>query len=115
MESVFLIIGKWDYTVLLGNLLSAVCGILNFYLLGLTVQKAVDSDDEAYAKKFMRMSQALRLLLTFGILLLAALIPCFNIFSAIIPLLFPRIAFALRPLFAKKLDDTKEVSEIEKS
>ena len=30
MEAVFLIIGKWDYTVLLGNLLSGSVAVLNF-------------------------------------------------------------------------------------
>ena len=41
MEAVFLIINKWDYTVLLGNLLSGAVGVLNFFLMGLGVQKEV--------------------------------------------------------------------------
>ena len=40
MQSVFLIIGKWDYDVLLGNLLGGVAAVLNFFLMGLTVQWA---------------------------------------------------------------------------
>ena len=63
MQAVFLIIGKWDYTVLLGNVLSSVCSILNFLFLGLTLQKAMASNDEKYVKNMMRLSQALRLLL----------------------------------------------------
>ena len=43
MQAVFLIIGKWDYTVLLGNLISAAVGIFNFYLLCRTVEKALSS------------------------------------------------------------------------
>ena len=31
MQSVFLIIGKWDYDVLLGNLLGGVAAVLNFF------------------------------------------------------------------------------------
>lgn len=38
MESIFLIIGRWNYTVLLGNALSAAVAILNFFFMGLTVQ-----------------------------------------------------------------------------
>ena len=38
MQAVFLIIGKWDYTVLLGNLLSGVAGIISFFVLGLTIK-----------------------------------------------------------------------------
>ena len=33
MEAVFLIIGKWDYTVLLCNLLSGCAAVLNFFLM----------------------------------------------------------------------------------
>ena len=42
-ELVFVLIGQWDYTVLLGNLLSGDIAVLNFFLMGLAVQKAVVS------------------------------------------------------------------------
>ena len=42
MQAVFLVICEWNYTVLLGNILSAVFSVLNFFLMGLTVQKALD-------------------------------------------------------------------------
>ena len=35
MQSVFLIIGRWDLSVLFGNLLGGVIGVLNFFFLGL--------------------------------------------------------------------------------
>ena len=38
MQAVFLIFNKWDYTVLLGNLLSGSVSLLNFLLMGLTIQ-----------------------------------------------------------------------------
>ena len=103
MQAVFLIIGKWDYSVLLGNLLSASVGILNFFLLGLTVIKALSSEDEKYRKNLMRMSQALRTFLMFAVAVLGALpvIPCFNIWATLIPLFFPRIAIMIRPAFLK--------------
>ncbi len=101
MQAVFLMIGKWDYTVLLGNVLSATASVLNFFLLGLTVQKCVNIEKEE-AKKKIKLSQALRLLFMVVIAVLGAVLPCFNIFSTIIPLLFPRIAFVLRPLFNKR-------------
>lgn len=52
-ELVFLIIGKWDYTVLLGNLLSGCAAVLNFLLMGITVQNAL-SKDEKSAKTAVR-------------------------------------------------------------
>lgn len=52
MQAVFLIIKRWDYTVLLGNLLGGGVAVLNFFLMGLTVQKAT-SEDEKRAKTVM--------------------------------------------------------------
>lgn len=103
MQSVFLIIGKWDYTVLLGNVLSGVCGILNFLLLGLTVQKALSSNDEKYVKNLMRLSQALRLLFVLCVAVLGATIPVFNLWATLIPLFFTRIAITIRPLYNAKM------------
>ena len=46
LQSVFLIIGKWDYTVLLGNALGFVAAVGNFLLLGITVQNAVLKEEK---------------------------------------------------------------------
>ena len=59
MEAVFLIIGRWDYTVILGNLLGAVAAVLNFFLMGLTVQNALGKDEKG-AKNTVRVSQIYR-------------------------------------------------------
>jgi len=101
MEAIFLIIGKWDYTVLLGNLLSAFAAILNFLLMGISVQIAV-SKDEKGARNVVKLSQSLRNLMLFAFAALGVLLPCFNTWSSIIPLLFPSIAVLLRKLLNKK-------------
>ena len=46
MELVFLILSKWDITVLFGNLLGALAMILNFYFMGIGVQKALGKDEK---------------------------------------------------------------------
>ena len=100
MQAVFLLIGKWDYSVLLGNVLSAAAAIGNFLLLGLTVQRAV-TKDEKDARQLMKLSQTYRLL---GLLVVAVIgfaLPLFHPLAVVIPLLFPRIAIAMRPLFKK--------------
>ncbi len=102
MQSVFLCIGKWDYTVLLGNILGGGAGVLNFLLLGVTVQKAVDKDEKD-AKTFMKASQSLRTLMLFVIAAIGAILNIFNTWAVLIPLLFPRIAIALSPLIRKGL------------
>ena len=62
MELVFLLTGHMDYTVPLGNLLGGVAAILNFFLMGWTIQRAVGLDEKAAAAK-LKLSQLLRMLM----------------------------------------------------
>ncbi len=101
MQSVYLIIGKWNYTVLLGNLLGAVAAGGNFLLMGLTVQSALGNEVKD-AKNKMKLSQSLRLLMMFVVALVGYLVPVFDIVAVVIPFVFPRIAVALRYFFIKK-------------
>lgn len=98
LQSVFLIAQRWDYTVLLGNLLSAAAVIANFFFMGLTVQRSLDKDEKD-AVTAVKFSQQIRLLMMFVVVVLGAALPCFNLYSVIIPLFFPRVAVALRPKF----------------
>lgn len=98
MESVFLIIGYWNLSVLFGNLLGAFGAIGNFLLMGITIQKAVERD-EKHAAGLMRLSQTLRLFALFLIALIGCLVPGINLAAVLIPLFFPRIVIAFRPLF----------------
>lgn len=101
MQSVFLVIGKWNYTILLGNLLGLCGGVGNFFLMGLTVQSALNKSEDD-AKKLMKVSQSLRMLMLFVVAIVGHLAPCFSLIAVVIPLIFPRIAIALRPVFMKK-------------
>ena len=98
MQAVFLLIGRWDYTVLLGNLLSAAAAIGNFFLMGITVQRAVEKEEKAAAAT-MKFSQSLRLFLLFGVAALGVLLPWFNTPAVLIPFFFPRVALIFRPRF----------------
>ena len=101
MESVFLILDKWDYTVLLGNVLGAVAATGNFLLLGITVQNALGKDEKE-ARNRMKLSQMMRLFMMFIVALVAYLVPVFEIIAVVVPFIFPRIAIALRYFFIKK-------------
>lgn len=101
MQVVFVVIKHWDYTILLGNLLGFVAAVLNFFLMGLTVQKAVEMSEED-AKKRVKLSQSLRLMMLGVFMLLAGVFECFSLITCVIPMLFPRIAIMARPLFDKK-------------
>ncbi len=106
MEAVFLILKRWDYKVLLGNLLSGAVAVGNFYLMGLAVQKALGKE-QSEAKKIMHTSQQLRTFGMFVAIAVGVLVPCFNIVAVIVPVFFPRIAISFRPLFKDK--DSKDV------
>lgn len=100
MQAVFLIIGKWDYTVLLGNLWGAALAVANFFLMGLTVQKAIGLA-EADAKKKLQSSQQLRLIMMLVVCVIGAVAPCFHTIAVLIPQFFPRIGVSIRGLTLK--------------
>lgn len=107
LQAVFLIIGKWDITVFLGNVLSYAVSILNFFLIGLTVQKAVEKEEKE-AKDTMKLSQSLRMLMIFAVVCVGVAFPVFNNWSVIIPLLFPRVAIALSSVLRKEKSSEEE-------
>lgn len=101
-QGVFLLLRQWDVTVLLGNLLSGGVGILNFFLMAVTVQIAAPKEQKD-AVKTVRLSQSLRfLLLGVAAAVGAALPQVFSIWTVLIPLFFPRIAVAIRMLMNRR-------------
>ena len=108
MEAVFLAVEKWSMGVLFSNLLIGVAMILNFFLMGLTVQKAVSYGDENKAKNLMKISQGLRFLAMAGIIAVGALFSDirdkapFSFWALIPPLFFNRITMMIRGFMIKK-------------
>lgn len=109
MESIFLIVGRWDWTVLTGNLLGGGAAILNFFLMGCTVQKAVNDEAETAAKR-MKVSQTLRMLMLLLFAIIGAALPYFHILSVLIPLLFPRIVISVRGIIINR-DSSKKTAD----
>ena len=99
-QAVFLIIGKWNFYVLLGGIFGWLVALGNFFLMCLTIQKAV-SQDEKDAKNTMKLSQNIRLLGLFLFALIAYLLPFINTVAAILPYLYPRFAISLSPFLRK--------------
>ena len=100
MQAIFLILRRWDHTVLLGHLLGGGAAVLNFFLMGLTVQNALTKDDKD-ARTAMKVSQLYRNLLLLAVAVVGMLVPSFDAWTTIVPLLFPRIAIALRSLLKR--------------
>ena len=102
MQAVFLIIAKWNYTVLLGNIWGAALAVGNFFVMGLFVQKAV-AQDEKDARQTIRASQSIRFAIIFLLAVVGILIfkQTPTRVAILIPLVFPRIAIIIRPLIDK--------------
>lgn len=102
MQTVFLIIGKWDYKVLFGNLWGDAVAISNFFVMGLYIQKAV-CQEEKEAKKTIKTSYSLRMMSVLVFTAIGVVIPIFSWITVTFPLVFPSVAIFLRPLVDKIL------------
>lgn len=118
MILVFVLIGKFDWTVITGALLGCAAAIGNFFLLALSVQKAAermngvnlpsyeeaeagleegeeapapDAPEIQQAKRSMQASYTGRLFLLAVIGILGLTLPCFHAVATVVPFLFPRI------------------------
>lgn len=102
MQSVFLIVSKWNYTVLLGNIYGGVIAVLNFLIMGIYIQKAVNQDEKE-AKQTVKFSQSLRFAAIVLFVCIGVVIPLFNWITVVLPLVFPSVAIYLRPLIDKNV------------
>ena len=84
-------IGKFNYTVFLSVLGGSAVAILNFTIMCLTIQKAVDIEEKKQMKAFIQGSYNGRLLLQAGWIVAAFLIPHLSVVAAAAPLLFPNL------------------------
>ncbi len=108
MQGVFLIIKKWDYTVLTGNILGAVAAVFNFFVMALFIQVAVEKDQKE-AKNALKLSQTVRFLFLIVIAVIGITLPVFNSVTTVVSFLFPQFAVTIYPIvFRKKEDDTNE-------
>ena len=102
MEAVFLIIRQWDLSVLFGNLGGAVLAVLNFFLLAFTVSRAVDKGKPEEAAQRVKATATLRLIGVGALSALLIVVFKTNVFATLIPLLFPRVGIAFRPMLDRK-------------
>ena len=110
MEAVFLILQKWSDAVLAGNLIGAGAAIANYLLLGITVAKAVSGPADKAALK-IRSSMTARLLGQAAVCAIAVGLLKTNVYATVLPLLFPRIGIAFRPMIDRKRGATAETEQ----
>lgn len=90
MLAVYAVLGKFTVGVLLGGLLGSAYAIFNFFMLGMTLQKAASMTDQQMAHMKVRSSYSTRMI---GMLILAVVafaLPFVEGIPCLIALLFPR-------------------------
>ena len=92
----------FDYTVILAGAIGGIIAVLNFFLMGLTVQKVVALEDDKQAAMKMKASYTQRMLLQIVWGILAIAVPCFQFVAGLLPLLFPNIVIKAVGILDKK-------------
>ena len=88
-----------DYTVFLGGIGGGAVAVLNFFLMGLAVQKAASASDEGTARMKLKASYSQRFLMQILWVILAIVAPCFHFVAGIAPLLFPGTGIKIAGIF----------------
>lgn len=115
MEAVFFLISKWDMSVLWGNLLGGVYAVLNFFILGLTVQKVANDADPKRGKNLMQFSYSSRMFGTMIVVFLGFALPFLNWVAVLIPQFFPRITIAAMGFSGKAEKDAQKELEMKQA
>ena len=106
MEAVFLLIRKWDLSVLFGNLGGVAVAIGNFFLMALiatrAMNRAIENGKPEDAAARVKATAMVRLLGSLGICVILIAVFKTNVYATLIPMLFPRIGIAFRPMIDRK-------------
>ena len=99
---VFFALGFYTAKVLYGAILSAAGGILNFFMLAVTVTRALSysPEQEAAAKGLLKLSRTSRML--FLLALLAVGVIFFSPWSTLITIFLPRVIIAVRSVAVRR-------------
>lgn len=90
-----------DYTVFLGGIGGGLIAVLNFFLMGLAVQKAASATDEGTARMKLKASYSQRFLMMMLWVIAVIVAPCFHFVAGIAPLLFPGTGLKFVGIFHK--------------
>lgn len=85
----------FDATVIAAGVLGGAVAVLNFFLMGLAVQKAAGTSDEQLARGYIKSSYSGRMLMQMIWAVLAICLPCFHFAAGLIPLLFPSMGIKI--------------------
>lgn len=105
-QIIFMLIGNYNLGVLLGSIYGGVVVLLNFFLMGLTVQNVTKIENQSEAKKRIQLSYSIRQLVLFLLIgagmYLAVTFEIFHWFPILIAVLYPRITIAAISIYRRK-------------
>lgn len=111
MQALFFAFGDWDYTVLLGNLWGGATALLNFFCMGMTLQRTL-AVQETQRRRRLHLSLALRMLMMLALLSVGVLLPAFHTLALLAPVFFPRVIVMLRSWWdSKRREDAVGANE----
>lgn len=90
MLAVYAVLGKFTVGVLIGGLLGSAYAIFNFFMLGMTLQKAASMTDQQMAHMKVRSSYSTRMIGMLVLAVVAFALPFVEGIPCLIALLFPR-------------------------
>ncbi len=89
--AVFAVIGRFDYTVLIGGAVGFSAAFLNFCCMSVSVVRALETGDEVAAKLKLRSSYITRTLGLVAIIAVAIAVDFINFVPVLLSVFYPRI------------------------
>lgn len=86
----------FDHRVILGGIGGFLVAVGNFFWMAITVQKVAATEDEQKARSTMGVSYRYRTLIQLLWVILAIVVPVFNLVAGIVPLFIPSLFIKLR-------------------
>lgn len=107
MLVVYAALGRFSLAVVLGGLIGALYAVLNFLLLGMTVQKVSEmrEGNEELARMQMKSSYNMRMVIMILLIVVAFALPFVDGLACMIPMLFPRLTILVLQLTGKIKDE----------
>ncbi len=109
MNVVFFLLNMWSTGVLYGALIGSFAAVLNFFLLGITVQLIANGKEDVKRNKLkLQLSYSLRMLVILGVVAFFATRVYISPVSLVLPLFFPRLTIALLQILGFYKPDKNE-------
>lgn len=107
MLVVYAVMGRFSLAVVLGGLIGSLYAVINFLLLGMTVQKVAEmrEGNEELARMQMKSSYNMRMVIMILLIVVAFALPFVDGLACMIPMLFPRLTILVLQLTGKIKDE----------